>query len=458
MFTSKQTTKKLNFRIHPDASYLYEQVTFQVTPIQERQSSPAHPRRPRTASSASSGAGSSIRSTPLSEIEMRPNGAGYWSKPPRTAATREERPEDYLSSSSSEASEASEEETFSTNERLLVIAFISFMSFSLTQMYFAFRAESEAMKGDSAAMIVDSLTYLFNLFAERRKRTFDKQYVEPTAMVFETPERARQVRQRTKRKVILQYEILPPLLSVVTLVIVTAVVLREAMRVIWLDMHRNPDLQSDPDIHLMMMFSIINLGLDGINFMCFARGGHLFGYDTTEEERAIAANQQSGQQQQPIPLNDYSIHEYDEDEAEFMNNGGHHHHQHANLNMVRSSNLVWGYIIMARFLTQHMIQQCSAYTHVFADTLRSIAVIIAAALSEIFDDVTAEEADAAAALVVSLLIILSLLPLFQGMVQSVAALWAIRAEERSEAMSVEIKEEEKRRRDEFWDEGKIDWS
>uniref|UniRef100_A0A6S8JSI1 Cation efflux protein transmembrane domain-containing protein n=1 Tax=Amphora coffeiformis TaxID=265554 RepID=A0A6S8JSI1_9STRA len=390
---------------------------------------------------------------------------GYWSNrsSPKThrphrhlrtaAATTQSLPEEYnlstsysvSSSSSSQGSVNNEEETqdedeaYSTNERLLGIAFISFMSFSLTQMYFAFRAESEAMKGDSAAMIVDSLTYLFNWFAERRKRTFDQYYVEPTALAF-TPDRAHLVKQRTKRKVILQYEILPPLLSVSTLVVVTSVVLREALRVIWLDLHRDPTMQSDPNIQLMMMFSCINLGLDGVNFLCFARGGHLFGYDTTEEERAqqAAAQRTNGQQPQSVPLNDNSNthEEEEEDEPEFMNTGHHHHHhhQHANLNM------------------------CSAYTHVFADTLRSVAVIIAAAMSEIFDDVTAEEADAAAALVVSLLIILSLLPLFQGMVQSVAALWAIRAEERSEAMTMEIKIEEKRRRDQFWNEGKVEWS
>ena len=97
----------------------------------------------------------------------------------------------------------------------------------------------------------------------------------------------------------------------------------------------------------------------------------------------------------------------------------------------------------------------------FADTLRSLAVILAAALAEIFDDVTAEDADAAAALVVSLLILLSLVPLFQGMVKSAAELWAIRAEERSEAMMDEIKQEERKRRDNFWNSGgggEEDWS
>lgn len=75
-----------------------------------------------------------------------------------------------------------------------------------------------------------------------------------------------------------------------------------------------------------------------------------------------------------------------------------------------------------------------------------MAVIIAAALAELFDDVTAEEADAAAALVVSILILLSLVPLFQGLQLSVSEYLAIRAEERSEVMMKEIQEEEEMRR------------
>ena len=77
---------------------------------------------------------------------------------------------------------------------------------------------------------------------------------------------------------------------------------------------------------------------------------------------------------------------------------------------------------------------CSAYTHVFADTLRSIAVIIAAVLAELLPAVTPEEADATAAVVVSGLILLSLLPLLQGLSRSVVELCAILAEERSERM------------------------
>ena len=56
--------------------------------------------------------------------------------------------------------------------------------------------------------------------------------------------------------------------------------------------------------------------------------------------------------------------------------------------------------------------------HVFADTLRSLAVILASLLAEFTSSVTSEVADSAAAVVVSILIILSLVPLFSGMVQT----------------------------------------
>ena len=72
--------------------------------------------------------------------------------------------------------------------------------------------------------------------------------------------------------------------------------------------------------------------------------------------------------------------------------------------------------------------------HVFADTLRSIAVIIAVMFAKFVGGVTPEEADATAAIVVSGLILLSLLPLFHGLVRTFSELRAIRAEESSEKM------------------------
>jgi Co/Zn/Cd efflux system component len=73
-----------------------------------------------------------------------------------------------------------------------------------------------------------------------------------------------------------------------------------------------------------------------------------------------------------------------------------------------------------------------------ADTCRSIAVIIAAIIAVVVENVTPEEADASAAVVVSILILLSLLPLFQGLLQSLKELSGIRAEEHSERMFSEI--------------------
>lgn len=75
--------------------------------------------------------------------------------------------------------------------------------------------------------------------------------------------------------------------------------------------------------------------------------------------------------------------------------------------------------------------QCSAYTHVLADTLRSLAVIVAALVAK-FTPVTPEESDATAAVVVSVLIMFSLLPLFKGMVLGTLELFAIRREEVAE--------------------------
>jgi len=68
------------------------------------------------------------------------------------------------------------------------------------------------------------------------------------------------------------------------------------------------------------------------------------------------------------------------------------------------------------------LNMCSAYTHVFADTLRSLAVIFASLLAKFTDSVTSEVADSVAAVVVSILIVLSLVPLFGGMLQTFRAL------------------------------------
>jgi Co/Zn/Cd efflux system component len=85
---------------------------------------------------------------------------------------------------------------------------------------------------------------------------------------------------------------------------------------------------------------------------------------------------------------------------------------------------------------------CSAYTHVFADTLRSIAVIVAAGVDKVVNGVTPEEADAAAAVVVSILIVLSLIPLCSGLASSVSELRAIQREEEAETTFQQRRDEQ----------------
>ena len=298
-----------------------------------------------------------------------------------------------------------------SNERLLGTAFVSFMSFALVQMVFAFVADSEAMKGDSAAMIVDALTYLFNWIAEHRKNHFDWN-------VHANSDRMRRRRKRAYRKMVLQMEILPPLLSVTTLLFVTVIVTYQAVLVL-MGLHNPARSAQQPNLHLMMGFSIFNLGLDGLNVFCFARAKHLFGYETMTKEKqqqqqsteigasprgyALATEDTSSSEHNsshlPSSRDDSENDDTDEDDDD-----------HTNLNM------------------------CSAYTHVFADTLRSFAVIIAAVTAEVVSTVTPQEADATAAIVVSVLIALSLIPLFQGLASSLSELKGIYAEEKSELL------------------------
>jgi Co/Zn/Cd efflux system component len=158
------------------------------------------------------------------------------------------------------------------------------MTFSVCQTIAAFIAGSEAMMGDSAAMLVDALTYLFNLIAERKKKTYIlAQQQEQLSCSSDHPELAQKLRVLKYKRYLLQLELIPPLLSVSTLLVVTGFVLHAAIRVLVLDATRDTSEQSDPNIHIMMLFSVLNLLLDGLNIFCFAKAKHALGYSTQEE-------------------------------------------------------------------------------------------------------------------------------------------------------------------------------
>ncbi len=72
------------------------------------------------------------------------------------------------------------------------------------------------------------------------------------------------------------------------------------------------------------------------------------------------------------------------------------------------------------------LNMCSAYTHVMADTLRSVAVLVAAALSCSIETISPSEADAVASIVVSVIIAASLGPLIVGLLKTVSELKALK--------------------------------
>lgn len=155
------------------------------------------------------------------------------------------------------------------------------------------------MIGDSAAMIVDSMTYGFNLYAERKKNEDVEQIIQTTEIemncqlddndtddIITTDNDSYNLERirLSKRKKILHYELVPPVLSVSVLLVVTGFVLYGSISTLILDTNRSEDEQSTPNLIIMMSFAIFNLFLDLFNVCCFARAKHLLGYKTESDK------------------------------------------------------------------------------------------------------------------------------------------------------------------------------
>lgn len=277
-----------------------------------------------------------------------------------------------------------------SNEYVLNVAFGSFLGFTLVQLAFAFAARSQAMMADCAAMAVDAITYLFNFFAERTKHreiTEEEKALDP------------EVFQSRRKLMRLYLELIPPLISVTTLLVVTIVSLKQAVEVL-VD---NEPLDKPPDVILMLVFSGLNLLLDAVNVRCFAKAeDHFAGIpsafyhhedqkeDTlTELTGLLEKSNHDGNDSTYVGLSqeDGSLvsSEHDEDDPSSSSHP-------LNLNM------------------------CSAWTHVFADTLRSITTLVAAGFSALFPDILSPaDADSWGAIFISIIIIVSLGPLIQGL-------------------------------------------
>lgn len=240
-------------------------------------------------------------------------------------------------------------------------------------------------------MYVDVVTYLFNFLAERFKHQ-----VQETSSI----------RPRDGRLYRLYLELVPPLISVTTLLVVTVLGLRDAIKTL----RESPKEQiNQPDIRIMLWFSGMNLLLDFLNVTCFARVNQEFGMSQLQNQYNIFRSQRDDDESaegvpteatvllskletgnrtitrldSPTEADDCDASEASDDtRAE----GG------LNLNM------------------------CSAWTHICADTLRSLAVLIAATFATAFPNLlTAADADSWGSIVVSIVILASLVPLFEGL-------------------------------------------
>eukprot|EP00594_Rhizosolenia_setigera_P011847 CAMPEP_0178968568 /NCGR_PEP_ID=MMETSP0789-20121207/18343_1 /TAXON_ID=3005 /ORGANISM="Rhizosolenia setigera, Strain CCMP 1694" /LENGTH=433 /DNA_ID=CAMNT_0020654545 /DNA_START=675 /DNA_END=1973 /DNA_ORIENTATION=- len=365
-----------------------------------------------------------------------------------------------------------------SNDILLLTAFLTFLIFAVTQGFAAIIAKSQAMLGDSTAMCVDAMTYGFNLFAERRK-------------------------QYTDRKTKLLLELIPPLISVTTLNIVTFFILKDALLSLASTSKADGEDDDEPNLHLMMFFSCLNLLLDMLNVGCFARAKHLLGYITIQDkdideklvhfsdydefcdayqsfENLDSENNKIDTKESTALLNDiqqnYSTVEKIERESskksrmslkQVLSNMNpllkkkkkeqKHSDMHNGIESASSSISVSSdedeeeeekSIPRGNTVSNdpsHVVDEnkyehdddedsanlnmCSAYTHVFADTLRSIAVIVAASIAFMVDSVDPQQADAVAAILVSIIIVIGLVPLFNGIIYTWSELREVCEEE-----------------------------
>jgi len=212
------------------------------------------------------------------------------------------------------------------------------------------------------AMVVDVITYLFNFLAERCKHQHE-----------DTDHRQRRLRR-------LYLELVPPFISVTTLVAVTIIGLQQAIEALM-----DGDLLApQPDVNIMLLFSALNLLLDVLNVGCFARVNQVIGLETFHHPTPRTPHHHDPELPTEVTqlLDDASIQSDDTTEQEL------------NLNM------------------------CSAWTHVCADTLRSVAVLVAAGISRFTGWFTPLQADSWGAIVVSIIILVSLVPLVEALVRT----------------------------------------
>jgi len=328
-----------------------------------------------------------------------------------------------------------------SNEYVLNVAFLSFLAFTTLQFFFAVIAKSQAMMADCAAMYVDVVTYLFNFLAERLKHGH-------SAMS------SRQLRLHR-----LYLELVPPLISVCTLVAVTVISLRAATdtilrqtRKLGLEVNDATPETDEPDLMIMTTFSTLNLLLDGMNVGCFARVnqavGLVPGNDGIHHHGPGHQNHQSHEKQKDSEPDNFH-HDNTEPEHPPLTTASPATTTESTPLLLKPGDGTAAPTVTASVSTCSSddtetpgglnLNMCSAWTHIFADTLRSAAVLLAVGLAYLFPNhISATDADAGGAIVVSIIILLSLLPLIQGLWLTMCKIRAIWEERDTDDLVIDV--------------------
>jgi len=364
-----------------------------------------------------------------------------------------------------EEGDISKDDDGPSNEFVLNVAFMTFLSFLLIEAVFALIGHSKSMMVDAMAMSVDAFTYLFNLMAERLKhRHLNKHEQQYENKHQYTEEEDMMMRQRMlDRKIQKHYlELVPPLISVVALISVSIWAILDSLDTI---IHHSPhelqqnnlkptyDAGQDPNVSIMFVFSAANLLLDIVNMAYFARLKHfanslnnLLGFTSNptddnddnksskllykhppstppplfdeKQETTSLLNRQIPQQNYSIVDNNNNVCEIKSMQIQRLstNNENNDHKTNEYNNSIpaghteeeclsdktEDSGLVLN------------LNMCSAYTHVMADTMRSITVLVVAGLAYCFQSIDNDLADASGAVIVSIITLISLGPLLIG--------------------------------------------
>ena len=341
------------------------------------------------------------------------------------------------------------------NTDVLGMAFWSFLGVTTLQACWSVKADSEALWADSIAMFIDAATYLCNMFAERGKsRPISKmeggKMLSPAAIAYKT------------RLRILKLELFPPLISVVVLLYLTITTVMEATETLISSKGEgegdNSGDEEEPDMMVVLVFSVLCLIIDFMNLFCFAKVPNHICHDEPisipnnfrvevddsfadqSEASPLLSNDRSRPRSQPTSLSESTFEEEGSWNDELST-------QKINLNMCSAwtvsiqkmykyCSVVALFICYNAIIHIHILITFSSVLyfagihvqHVLADTMRSIALIFAACLSYFTDLVSPAIADASAAIFISFIIFLSCIPLIKGLIKTLCELLQMRRE------------------------------